>query len=192
MLRQVSIDDLVSRLVGMGGSDMHLKVRVPLAVRVHGLLDYLEDYNASRPVDTEGIVRGVLPENLSEEEDFSYAVRSVGRFRVNAFRQRSSVSMVMRFIPFGVPKFEVSRATRCHRDAGARGARHHFGHGATGSGKSTTLASMLDLVNRSVLKHIVTIEEPTEFFPPRRQEHHQPARGWGRTRPRTRGRCGAS
>ncbi len=161
---------MVSRLVQMSGSDLHLKVGAPPAVRVHGLLSYLEGYEVLRPVDTQEVLKEIIPEKLVEEfeedgeADFSYAVQGVGRFRVNAFRQRGSVSIVMRFIPFGVPKFE---------DLGlpeviATLAREERGiilvTGTTGSGKSTTLASMLDLVNRSVPKHIVTIEDPIEFL----------------------------
>ena len=166
MLQQLGIGDLVSRLVQMSGSDLHLKVGAPPAVRTHGLLNYLEGYEVLRPVDTQEVLKEIIPEKLVEEfeeggeADFSYAVQGVGRFRVNAFRQRGSVSIVMRFIPFGVPKFE---------DLGlpeviATLAREERGiilvTGTTGSGKSTTLASMLDLVNRSVPKHIATIEDP--------------------------------
>ncbi len=170
MLQQLGIDDLVSRFVQMSGSDLHLKVGAPPAVRVHGLLSYLDGYEVLRPVDTQEVLKEIIPEKLVEEfeedgeADFSYAVQGVGRFRVNAFRQRGSVSIVMWFIPFGVPKFE---------DLGlpeviATLAREERGiilvTGTTGSGKSTTLASMLDLVNRSVPKHIVTIEDPIEFL----------------------------
>ncbi len=97
----------------------------------------------------------MIPPNLTEEfdregeADFSYSVEGVGRFRVNAFRQRGSVSIVMRFIPFGVPKFEdldlpevISRLAQEERGI-------ILVTGTTESGKSTTLASMLDLVNRS-------------------------------------------
>ncbi len=100
----------------------------------------------------------------SGEADFSYAVGGVGRFRVNAFRQRGSVSIVMRFIPFGVPKFEDLNLP----DAIATLAKEERGiilvTGTTGSGKSTTLASMINLVNRTVPKHIMTIEDPIEFL----------------------------
>ena len=98
MLRQLSIEDLVSRLVQLNSSDLHLKVGAPPATRVRGLLDYLEGYEVLRPVDTEELPKGIIPKKLVEEfeedgeADFSYAVQGVGRFRVNAFRQRGSVS----------------------------------------------------------------------------------------------------
>ena len=96
----------------LNGSDLHLKVGAPPAARVRGLLDYLVGYEVLRTVDTEERLKGIVPEKLVEEfeedgeADFSYAVQGMGHFRVNAFRQRGSVSLVMRFIPFGVPRFE--------------------------------------------------------------------------------------
>jgi twitching motility protein PilT len=110
--QQTQIDEMMSRLVQREGSDLHLKAGAPPAVRVHGLLEYLEGYEVLRPVDTEGFAKEIMSEKLLEEfsedgeADLSYAVSGVGRFRISAFRQRGSFSIVMRFIPFGVPKFE--------------------------------------------------------------------------------------
>ena len=170
MLQQTHIDTLVAKLVEKEGSDLHLKAGAPPAVRTHGVLHHLEGYEVLRPVDTEDIIRDIMPENLLKEfeengeADFSYTVRGVGRFRVNAFRQRGSVSIVMRFIPFGVPKFEDLNLP----DAIATLAKEERGiilvTGTTGSGKSTTLASMINLVNRTASKHIITIEDPIEFL----------------------------
>ena len=170
MLQQTQIDTLVSKLVEMEGSDLHLKVGAPPAIRVHGLLAHLEGYEVLRPVDTENIIRDIMSEKLlkefeeSGEADFSYAVRGIGRFRVNAFRQRGSVSIVMRFIPFGVPRFEDLNLP----EAIATLSREERGiilvTGTTGSGKSTTLASMINMVNRTAPKHIMTIEDPIEFL----------------------------
>ena len=163
------VDELAERLVEAGGSDLHLKAGAPPSARLKGALSHLEG-SELRPEDTEGILREMIPQNLTDEfehdgeADFSYSVEGVGRFRVNAFRQRGSVSIVMRFIPFGVPKFEeldlpevVSRLAQEERGI-------ILVTGTTGSGKSTTLASMLDLVNSSMQKHIVTIEDPIEFL----------------------------
>ncbi len=170
MLGNNHIDALASRLVEMGGSDLHLKVDAPPAVRTQGLLIHLEGHEALRSEDTEGILRTIIPENLvgefeeDGEADFSYAVQEVGRFRVNAFKQRGAVSIVMRFIPFGVPKLEDLNLP----EVISRLAQEERGivlvTGTTGSGKSTTLAAMIDLVNRSMHKHIVTIEDPIEFL----------------------------
>ena len=79
---------------------------------MRGLLTYLDDYGSLRPEDTEEFLKELIPDNLvgefehDGEADFSYAVPGVGRFRVNAFKQRGAISIVMRFIPFGVSKFE--------------------------------------------------------------------------------------
>ena len=164
------IDDLVRQLVEINGSDMHLKVGSPPAIRTRGLLTYLEGHDVVQPEYTELILKEIIPDTLADEfkregeADFSYAVRGVGRFRVNAFKQRGSVSIVMRFIPFGVPKFEDLNLP----EVIARLANEERGiilvTGTTGSGKSTTLASMINLVNRSTPKHIVTIEDPIEFL----------------------------
>ena len=164
------IDDLVSGLVQRDGSDLHLKVGAPPAVRVHGLLDYLEGYEVLRPVDTEELLKEIIPEKMVEEfetegeADFFYAVQGVGRLRVNAFRQRDSTSLVMRFIPFGVPRFEDLGLPEVIGTLAREERGIILVTGTTGSGKSTTLASMLDLVNRTVPKHIVTIEDPIEFL----------------------------
>jgi twitching motility protein PilT len=170
MITGAHIDDLARRLVEMGGSDLHLKVDVPPTVRVRGLLSYLEDYGVLRKEDTEAILQAIIPENLlgeferEGEADFSYALAGVGRFRVNAFKQRATVSIAMRFIPFGVPRLETLNLP----EVVGRLAEEERGivlvTGTTGSGKSTTLASMIDLVNRSAHKHVVTIEDPIEYL----------------------------
>ena len=164
------VDDLARRLLELKGSDLHLKVGTPPAVRASGLLTYLEGYEPLRPEDTEEIFKEIVPAKLVDEfesegeADFSYVVPAVGRFRVNTFRQRGSISLVMRFIPFGVPKLEDLNLP----EAVGRLAQEERGiilvTGTTGSGKSTTLAAMIDLVNHSVRKHIVTIEDPIEFL----------------------------
>jgi twitching motility protein PilT len=164
------VDNLARRLLEMGGSDLHLKVDAPPAVRARGLLTYLEDHEALRPEDTEGILREIIPDNLigeferDGEADFSYAAPEVGRFRVNAFRQRGTTSIVMRFIPFGVPKLEDLNLPAVITRLAQEERGIILVTGTTGSGKSTTLAAMIDLVNSSMRKHIVTIEDPIEFF----------------------------
>ena len=170
MLQQINIDELVTKMVEMDGSDLHLKVGSPPAIRARGLLQRLDGYEVLRPADTEDMVRDIMSGKVVKafeeegEADFSYAVAGVGRFRVNAFRQRGAISVVMRFIPFGVPKFEDLNLP----EVIGRLAREERGiilvTGTTGSGKSTTLASMIDLVNREMPKHIVTIEDPIEFL----------------------------
>ena len=163
------VDELVRLLVGRGGSDLHLKAGSPPTIRVNGVMQRSEQ-DALTPQDTEEILDEILPEKLSEEftvqgeADFSYAVEDVGRLRVNAFRQRGAVSIVMRHIPLGVPRFEDLGLPGAIRRLAAEERGIVLVTGTTGSGKSTTLASMIDLVNRSQSKHIVTIEDPIEFL----------------------------
>ncbi len=166
----VKIEELVRKTVRMEASDLHLKVGLPPAVRVNGLLGPLEGYGPLRPLDTEEIVKEILPERLTrefEEEgeaDFSYEVSEFGRFRVNAFRQRGSISVAMRYIPLGVPGFEELNLPEVIRTFAFEERGIILLTGTTGSGKSTTLASMIDLVNHSMRKHVVTIEDPIEYL----------------------------
>ncbi|MDN5697298.1 MAG: type IV pilus twitching motility protein PilT [Rubrobacter sp.] len=164
------IEDLARLAVGRGGSDLHLKVGSPPAMRINGSMERLPEDETLSARDTDEMLAEILRESLAGEfaadgeADFSYALDDVGRFRVNAFRQRGSTSIVMRHIPFGAPRFEDLGLP----EAISRLAREERGivlvTGTTGSGKSTTLASMIDLVNRSSSKHIVTIEDPIEFL----------------------------
>lgn len=164
------IDGFVSKLVSLEGSDLHVKVGAPPMVRVHGQLEALEGEEVLRPVDTMAIVEEMLsPELMQEfqangEADLSYVVEGVGRFRVNAFRQRGSASVVMRFIPFGVPKLEELQLPPAIGTLSREERGIILVTGTTGSGKSTTLAAMINEVNRTMPKHIVTIEDPIEFL----------------------------
>jgi twitching motility protein PilT len=166
----VKIDELVRKLVRMEGSDLHLKVGVPPGIRAHGLLQPLEKYGNLRPEDTEDILKEILPKRLVgefEEEgevDFSYEVPELGRFRVNAFRQRNAISIAMRYIQLGVPPFDELGLPEVVRTLAFEERGIILLTGTTGSGKSTTLASMIDLVNHSMHKHIVTIEDPIEYL----------------------------
>ena len=169
-LRTSRVDEMASKMVAVSGSDLHLKVGSRPMIRIHGELGILEGYEVLRPEDTEGILREIIPEKLTgsfEEEgeaDFSYAIAGVGRFRVNGFRQRGAVSIVMRFIPFGIPPLEDLGLPEVIKRLAFEERGIILVTGTTGSGKSTTLASMLDLVNHAVPKHIVTIEDPIEFL----------------------------
>jgi twitching motility protein PilT len=166
----VKIDELVSELVRVEGSDLHLKPGVPPGIRVNGLLRPLEGYEPLQPSDTEEVLKEILPQKLAgefEEEgevDFSYEVSGLGRFRVNAFRQRNLVSVAMRYIPLGVPRFDELGLPEVIRTFAFEERGIILVTGTTGSGKSTTLASMIGLVNHSMHKHIVTIEDPIEFL----------------------------
>src|ERR687890_156881 len=165
------LDHALRYLIAAEGSDLHLKVPSYPLIRLHGHLEPIPGTERLYPEDTERALGEMLTDNekVSEfdsenEVDFSYAVEGLGRFRVNAFRQRGSVSIVMRAIPvvikavdeLGLPEVVTSLAEE------ERGVI--LLTGTTGSGKSTTLAAMIDHMNRTMSKHIVTIEDPIEFL----------------------------
>jgi len=154
-----------------GGSDLHLKVPAYPLIRTHGSLEPIAGAEALTPDDTERVLREMLtdPGRLEEffengEVDFSYSLPGLARFRVNAFRQRGSISLVCRTIPTEIKSIE----TLCLPPVIAELAKEERGiillTGTTGSGKSTTLAAMIDQINRHEAKHIVTIEDPIEFL----------------------------
>ncbi|HYM57448.1 MAG TPA: ATPase, T2SS/T4P/T4SS family, partial [Solirubrobacteraceae bacterium] len=165
------LDQSLRYLIASEGSDLHLKVPSPPLVRIHGELEPIPNTEPLAPGDTLAAVQEMLqdPNKLAEfeaenEVDFSYSLEGLARFRVNAFYQRSSVSVVMRAIPVNIKSVEelslppvVSRLAEEERGI-------ILLTGTTGSGKSTTLAAMIDHMNRTMHKHIVTIEDPIEFL----------------------------
>ena len=139
-------------------------------IRANGVLEPLEGYEVLRPADTEDIIGDIMSQKhlkefeLEGEADFSYTVKGVGHLRANAFRQRGAVSIAMRFIPFRPPKLEDLGLPKVISDLAEEERGIILVTGTTGSGKSTTLAGMLDHVNRTSAKHIVTIEDPIEYL----------------------------
>ncbi|MDT7689309.1 MAG: twitching motility protein PilT [Acidobacteriota bacterium] len=166
----LSLSDLLKKLIEMSGSDLHLTTNTPPQVRVDGHLRPIEGVRTLTSADTKSLAYSVLTdaqkhrfeENL--ELDFSFGVRGLSRFRANLFNQRGAVGAVFRAIPYEIKSFDdlglppvVSQL--CDRPRGLI-----LVTGPTGSGKSTTLAAMLDKVNRERHEHIVTIEDPIEFL----------------------------
>jgi twitching motility protein PilT len=158
-------------VVEQGGSDLHLKVPSRPLIRLRGELTPIEDTDPLSPADTERVLREMLTasERLAEfardgEIDFSYTVRGLARFRVNAFRQRGSISIACRVVPFdirGAAELGLPQAVTNLADE-VRGII--LVTGTTGSGKSTTLAAMIDHINRAYARNIVTIEDPIEYL----------------------------
>jgi twitching motility protein PilT len=167
------VHNLLHELVRSKGSDLHLKVpSVPL-MRVHGSLAPLSGGESLRPEDTEAVLRQMLTDEgkLAEfeaegEVDFAYAVEGLARFRVNAFRQRGSISIVMRAIPFSIRTVTELGLPPVISDLADEERGIILVTGTTGSGKSTTLAAMIDQINTRYAKHVVTIEDPIEFLHP--------------------------
>ncbi|MGZ4131996.1 MAG: type IV pilus twitching motility protein PilT [Actinomycetota bacterium] len=159
----------LEELVKGEGSDLHVKVgSAPMLRLPHGL-DRLER-DPLTAIETQAIADAIIPPDRREtfrergEVDFAYSVHNVGRFRANVFRQRGSISAVLRKLRFGGPSFEEVGLP----DAVKTLADEHRGMilvtGPTGSGKTTTLAAMIDYINRTKPVHVVTIEDPIEVL----------------------------
>jgi twitching motility protein PilT len=158
-------------LVDAEGSDLHLKVPSRPLARVHGKLVQLGQYEPLTTEDTERVLAEMLddPERLEEfrrdsEIDFAYAIPGLARFRVNAFRQRGSISVVARVIPFSVLGVAELGLPPVITELAEEERGLILLTGTTGSGKSTTLAAIIDHINRTRSRHIVTIEDPIEFL----------------------------
>jgi len=168
----MELNPLLRRAVELGASDIHLKVGVPPILRRDGSLGPLEEAPVVSDRDTEAVLEAVgkrSPERFEAfkttgDLDIAYQEEDLPRFRVNAFRQRGHISFAFRVIPKNVPNFDM-----LNLPAGVRRlAEEHRGlvlvTGATGSGKTTSLAAMIDHINRSRKQHIVTIEDPIEIL----------------------------
>ncbi|CAB4935024.1 unannotated protein [freshwater metagenome] len=158
-------------LIAVEGSDLHLKVgSVPLA-RVHGELLPVPGMGALESADTAGAVAMMLLDPHKQREfeeefevDFSFSVPELARFRCNAFHQRGEVSIVMRAIPITIRTIEELELPSVVGQLAEEERGIILLTGTTGSGKSTTLAAMIDHINRTRARHIVTIEDPIEFL----------------------------
>jgi twitching motility protein PilT len=170
----MTLNDLLRTSVQAGASDIHLKLGQPAILRRDGALGPLEGCLALTEEALAGYLETVgrrSPERLAAfhqngDMDIAYQDEDLPRFRVNAYRQRGSISFAFRVIPKNVPTFEQLNLPK----GVARLAEEHRGlvlvTGATGSGKTTTLAAMLDHMNRTRQQHIVTIEDPIEILHP--------------------------
>jgi twitching motility protein PilT len=159
------------RVIETEGSDLHLKVPSRPLIRTHGILEPIPDSDPLSPDDTEAVFKEMLHEELKLKEfaeefevDFSYAVPGLARFRVNAFRQRGVISLVCRAIPHTIRTVEELALPPVISELAMEERGIILVTGTTGSGKSTTLAAMIDEINRSQSKHVVTIEDPIEFL----------------------------
>jgi twitching motility protein PilT len=165
------IDECLRYLIQVEGSDLHLKVPLAPTVRVHGHLTQIEGQEPLTQDDTSAALRQILtePEKLEEfdkdgEVDFAYAISGLARFRVNAFRQRGSISIVCRAIPFTIRSVKDLNLPPVISELADEERGIVLLTGTTGSGKSTTLAAIVDHINQARAKHIVTIEDPIEYL----------------------------
>jgi twitching motility protein PilT len=168
------IESLLRLLADRQGSDLHLKVGSPPLIRVDGILTRLEEDDPLRPDETEYLARQLIPEERwqsflqKQEIDLAHGVKGVGRFRVHAFRQRGSVSVVLRLTRVGSPSFEELALPAVCRSLADQPRGLILVTGPTGSGKTTTLAAMIDHINHTRPGHIVTVEDPIEVVHPDR------------------------
>jgi twitching motility protein PilT len=158
-------------LIEKGGSDLHLKVPAPPVIRVDGQMRPIDGLSPLTPEDTERAVREMLSDadKLQEfaeegEVDFAYSIPGLARFRCNAFRQRGSVSLVIRAIPVSIKTIDELSLPPVIRELAEEERGIVLLTGTTGSGKSTTLAAMIDHINSTRRRHIVTVEDPLEFL----------------------------
>jgi twitching motility protein PilT len=155
-----------------GGTDLHLKLGMPPVVRRDGTLTAVEGWQPLTEVDLESALRIVTertPQRLTAfretgELDTSYMAPDLARFRVNAFKQRGATSLAFRLIPNEIPNFEDLRLPLGVQKMAEENRGLVLVTGATGSGKSTTLAALIGQINRTRSQHIVTIEDPIEFL----------------------------
>src|SRR3954453_23909997 len=163
-----SLSELLKRMVEMGGSDLHITTNTPPQIRLHGHLQPL-DMPPLTTAETKSLAYSVMTDaqkHRFEEDlelDFSFGLKGLARFRANVFNQRGATGAVFRVIPYEIKSFQqlslppiVSKLTEKPRGL-------ILVTGPTGSGKSTTLAAMLDKINSERHEHMLTIEDPIEF-----------------------------
>src|SRR6266581_1020592 len=168
-MQGITLSELFKKMIEMGGSDLHISTNSPPRVRVHGKLRPL-DMPPLTAADTKALAYSVLTdaqkhrfeENL--ELDFSFGIKGLARFRANVFMQRGAVAAVYRTIPYEIRGFKDLGlppviAQICDKPRGLV-----LVTGPTGSGKSTTLAAMLDKINSERHEHMLTVEDPIEYL----------------------------
>ncbi len=165
----VTVAELLKQAKEMGASDLHITVGTPPKVRINGKLQTL-DFPRMMPPDTMAAVMEVMNDQQREifeekgEIDMSYAVPEMGRFRVNAFKQRGTAAMAIRLVGTSVPEASALGIPDSVVDLYNKKRGLILVTGPTGSGKSTTLAALIDQVNKNRECHVITLEDPIEFL----------------------------
>lgn len=170
----LNLHELLKIMIEKGASDLHITVNIPPQIRIDGKLIPL-DTPPLTPADTKQLCYSVLTDaqkyKFEEEKeiDFSFGVKGLSRFRANVFFQRGAVCGAMRSIPFKIKSFEELRLPPVMEELTKKPRGLILITGPTGSGKSTTLAAMIDKINNERSEHIITIEDPIEFVHPHKK-----------------------
>jgi len=165
----MDLHEMLTEVFNRGASDLHLTAGVPPMLRLHGRISSLGDVPLD-PTDTKRLAYSVLTDaqkrefEEAQELDFAFGIKALGRFRTNVFIQRGAVGMAIRPIPYGIRTFGELGLPKIVADLCDKPKGLILVTGPTGSGKSTTLATMIDKINSERYEHIVTIEDPIEFL----------------------------
>ena len=163
------IDKLLQTVVSQGASDLHISVGQPPVVRLHGRMRKLETKTLT-PEDTVALMKSIAPDRCQTElqevggSDFGFAFGTAARFRVSIFKQKGNVGMVLRQIPNKFMTMEQLGLPKVCKELIMRPRGLFLVTGPTGSGKTTSLASMINYLNETIDHHIITIEDPIEFY----------------------------
>lgn len=166
----MNLDEILSKGVQVGASDVHITVGLPPMLRTVGDLMPIAELKELEPKDTSELLLGILSVEQKQhfvergEVDLSYSVSGVGRFRVNIYHQRGSVAGAFRFIPTEIRSLEQLGIPKCVGTVAEKHRGLFLVTGPTGSGKTTTLAALIDIINRTRPCHIITLEDPIEYL----------------------------
>lgn len=164
-----NIDHLLRVGFELKASDIHVTVGVPPVLRINGDLRRYGKENLL-PSDTEEMAKKIIPEHLwsvfqeKGELDFSYSLKGISRFRVNAYKQRACISLAVRVVPTSIPSLDELKLPPILKKISEKPQGLVLITGPTGSGKSTTLAAMIAYMNENMRKHIITLEDPIEYL----------------------------
>src|SRR5882724_4231073 len=165
-----SIDELLEHMVARDASDLHVTVGTPPVIRVRGEIERVGDYNPLTPEETQELLYRILSSEqqkhleIKRQLDFSHSIPGLARFRVNVYFQRESIGAAFRLIPAEIKTLEELGIPATLHQLAEKPRGLVLVTGPTGSGKSTTLAAIIDEINRNRSEHILTIEDPIEFL----------------------------
>jgi twitching motility protein PilT len=165
----MDIKKILKEMIARGASDLHLKVAVPPVYRINGMLVFA-DYEAPSVQDMATVAQQILSPTQQDvfestrEIDFAFGVPGIARFRANFYVQRGSVAMVFRHVPVDIKTIDELGLPAVVKEMAVQPRGLLLVTGTVGSGKSTTLASIVDIINRECSRHVITIEDPIEFL----------------------------